>query len=291
MRVKIWSRAFRLHQWVKNLLLFVPVLTAHRPVSVALVLRGFQSFVAFGLCASAVYLFNDLVDLKADRLHPTKSRRPLAKGQVSAAWMIVLSLAFILVSIGWARLLSLNYFLILSLYVILNIAYTLLLKRVVLLDALCLASLYSLRIFAGGSVFNVAVTAWLIAFSMFLFLSLALAKRAAELHNFTGSIQQNLSGRGYFPDDAATVQALGASSGCMAVLVLALYIHHPDVSLLYRHPDRLWLICPAIFYWIGRIWLITGRGRMNEDPVLFALSDPPSYAVGVLSLIILSAAR
>jgi 4-hydroxybenzoate polyprenyltransferase len=275
----LWG-ALRAHQWVKNLLVFVPLLMAHRVFEGGLVLRCACAFAAWSLCASGGYLFNDLLDAEADRRHPYKSRRPLAAGALgrrAAAWAVPFLLAAgLAAAFAW---LPARFGLMLLLYLALTVAYTLLLKKVVIVDVLVLAGLYTLRVLAGGVAAGVEVSPWLLAFSMFLFLSLAFVKRYTELRTLGGGASR----RGYTADDAELLKSFGTASGYLSVLVLALYINHSrEVTQLYRRPEALWLIGPCLLYWLTRVWLLANRGRLHDDPVVFTVKDPASYVVGAL---------
>lgn len=273
-------RALRAHQWVKNLLVFAPLLLAHRVFEPGLLLRCAGAFVAWSLCASAGYLFNDLLDAEADRRHPYKMRRPVAAGTLgrsAAAWAAVALLAAGL-ALAFACLPT-AFGLMLLLYLALTVAYTALLKRLVIVDVLVLAGLYTLRVLAGGFAAGVEVSPWLLAFSMFLFLSLAFVKRYTELR--AGGADGGLQRRGYTAGDTELLRSFGTAAGYLSVLVLALYINQSrEVTHLYRRPGALWLIGPCLLYWVTRVWLLAHRGRLHDDPVVFTVKDPASYAVG-----------
>lgn len=281
-RAALLLRAVRAHQWVKNLLVFVPLLMAHRVFEWDLVLRCAAAFAAWSLCASGGYLFNDLLDAEADRRHPYKRRRPLAAGAVGAkgaAWAVPLLLAAGLApAFAW---LPASFGLMLVLYLALTVAYTLFLKRLAVVDVLVLAGLYTLRVLAGGHAAGVEVSPWLLAFSMFLFLSLAFVKRYTELR--TLGDEEAPGRRGYTAADTEVLKSFGTASGYLSVLVLALYINQSrEVTHLYRRPEALWLIGPCLLYWLTRVWLLAYRGRLHDDPVVFTVKDPASYAVGAL---------
>lgn len=279
-----WYKALRLHQWVKNVLIFVPLLAAHQWANPMLLWRGVLAFVLFGLCASAVYILNDLLDLADDRKHPTKRHRPFANGTLSIkSGLLVVPLLLLASFMGAWLWLPYQFVAVLACYYVLTLIYSLLLKRLMALDVIALALLYTLRIIAGGAVFGLALTGWMLAFSMFMFLSLALVKRYAELLVALHSgITGKTAGRDYFPADLAMLSSLGAASGYLTVMVLALYIHDSATIALYAQPRWLWLACPVLLLWITRIWLLTHRGRMNEDPVVFALRDRLSLVMGAV---------
>lgn len=279
-----WIKQLRLHQWAKNALLFVPLLASHRVGEIDLLFTGLLAFLLFGLCASSVYLLNDLLDLEDDRQHSSKRSRPLASGMVSikAALLVFPVLLLITFSLS-AWLLPLKFTLALASYYALTLAYSLVLKRIMTVDVITLAMLYTVRIVAGTFAFGVALTFWMLAFSMFLFLSLALVKRYAELREYRSKEKTGLTrGRGYYPGDLEMIASLGAASGYLAVMVLALYIQDQSTLVLYSHPQLIWLACPLLLYWITRTWMIAHRGWMDDDPVVFAMKDRNSLLVGAL---------
>lgn len=253
----------------------------------ALLMRAAGAFIAFSLMASGTYLFNDLMDLESDRAHPTKRHRPFASGALSVrvGQVMIPVLVGIGLVLGW--LLSLPFLLVLLGYTLITVTYSLRLKRMVLVDVLVLAGLYTWRIFAGAIATGVALSAWLLAFSMFMFFSLALLKRTSELLEMKAAGKLSASGRGYHVDDLSQLTIFGSSSGYIAVLVLALYINNESVHALYHRPELLWLICPLILYWVSRVWLIGHRGQMTSDPIVFALKDQVSYIVGLIVLVVL----
>lgn len=281
-----WSRAIRLHQWLKNLLVFVPLLTSHRYADAGLVLQAAWAFLAFGLCASSVYLLNDLLDLADDRRHASKRQRPLASGLIPALQGLGASAVLLLMAFAIAAaMLPVAFSIGLMTYYLLTLAYSLRLKRLMVVDVMVLALLYTMRIAVGGVGLGIALTSWLLAFSMFMFLSLALVKRYAELFTLqvAASGTDAAHGRGYLTGDLSMIAALGAAAGYIAVLVLALYIDDEHTRGLYRHPQLIWLACPLLLAWISRVWMLAHRGRMNQDPVVFAMRDP--FSIGVVSTI------
>ncbi len=283
-----YLRAMRPHQWIKNLLLFVPLVASHKVHDLALLMDAILAFASFSLCAAGVYLLNDLLDLDADRHHAQKSRRPFAAGRIS----VVRGSLLIPVTLVLAFALALSalppaFTAALGVYCLVTMAYSLRLKRVLMLDVVVLAGLYSIRIVAGTEAIAETHSFWLLAFSMFIFLSLAMAKRCAELSAMQAIAGERVKGRGYRRGDLAMVQSLGASSGQLAVLVLALYIVQDGGYAAYGRPEVLWLLCPLLLYWIGRVWIFAHRGRLHEDPVVFALRDRVSWWVGGAALAIL----
>ncbi|MBF5041850.1 MULTISPECIES: UbiA family prenyltransferase [Myxococcaceae] len=291
-RARTWLKAVRVHQWAKNLLLFVPLLAAHRVREPALLVHAALAFASFSLCASSVYVLNDLLDLEADRQHPSKCRRPFACGLLPLKVGLVLAPLLLVAGFGIALAwLPREFVLLLCAYYAVTLAYSFYLKQVMVLDVLVLAGLYTVRILGGALAVGVRTSSWLFSFSMFLFLSLALVKRLSEVRRLRMSKQEVAHGRGYFAGDLEQLGQLGTSSGYLAVLVLALYISSEEVRRLYDHPERLWLLCPVMLYWVSRVWLLAHRGEVNEDPLVFALRDKVSYAVGLAAtLVILLAA-
>jgi len=286
----IWLRAMRLHQWLKNLLVFLPLAGAHQLSNLSLLLQAALAFVAFGLCASSVYILNDLMDLESDRLHPRKRKRPFAAGLVSP--LIGLPLAALLLLVAFSLALAMQPAFVgwLGVYLALTLAYTFFLKRRVLVDCLTLGGLYTLRIVAGGAAVGVPPSFWLLAFSLFLFLSLAFVKRYSELMLVAKAAELQAHGRGYQAGDLSIVQAMGVASGFTAVMLMALYINGDTVLRLYSRPEVLWLTIPILLYWVSRMWMQAHRGNLDDDPVIFALRDRYSLASGALFVAVLWAA-
>ena len=272
-------RALRPHQWSKNLLLFLPLVCAHQIGNSFLWEQVGLAFLLFSLGASGQYLINDLLDREADRLHPIKRNRPVASGQLSPMAAVVLAAGLIGVSLAGAGALSLEFLLVVALYQVLTPMYSLWLKRQAILDVLLLACLFTLRVFAGGAVTGIVVSPWLLTFSLFLFLMLAILKRFAEIR----SQGESIAVRGYQTEDESILIALGIAAGYLSVLVMAFYIQQPTTTAMYRHAGRLWLLCPILLYWISRLWLIAFRRRMPGDPLDFSLTDGVSYLVMVSS--------
>ena len=279
-----WLKALRLHQWMKNALIFVPLLAAHQLTNLTLLWQGVLAFVFFGLCASSVYLLNDLLDLADDRHHRTKRHRPFASGRLPIGAGIFAFPFLLAAAFGGATvLLPWSFSGTLVAYYILTLVYSLYLKRQMAVDVIALAALYTLRIIAGAAAFGLELTFWVLAFSMFMFLSLALVKRYAELHEARAHGRtEKTRGRGYYPADLEMISSLGASSGYLSVMVLALYIHDQATTILYSHPQVIWLACPLLLFWVTRVWMLTHRGQMHDDPVVFAIRDRVSLVVGAL---------
>jgi 4-hydroxybenzoate polyprenyltransferase len=276
-----WRKALRVHQWLKNLLLFMPLIAAHRLGEIDMWLTLGLAFVAFSLCASSVYIVNDLLDLESDRKHPRKCKRPFAAGILPVWQGVVAAPTLLLFSLGLAYLVGWGFLPWLVGYFLLTSLYSFKLKQVVLLDCLMLAVLYTLRVVAGAAAVEMSLSFWLLAFSGFLFLSLAFVKRFAELQVQLLHGKHKVAGRGYFTDDAPFVQMLGITAGFSAVLVLALYLNSADVQRLYLAPQWIWGCVPVILFWVSWVWLQAHRGQMHDDPLVFAVKDKASLIAGV----------
>lgn len=287
---KAWIKALRIHQWLKNLLIFVPLVAAHKIFALPLLTNVILAFTAFGLCASGVYVLNDLLDLDSDRRHPRKRNRPFASGTISVSQGLIAAPLLTAVGFVIAAYVGKYFLAVLAAYFVLTLAYSFRLKKVVMVDVLLLASLYTIRIIAGAAAISTIPSFWLLAFSMFIFLSLALVKRYAELHDASINGKEKASGRGYSVSDLPLLQSLGASAGYLAVLVLAMYINSSEALELYSRPIVLWMLCPVLLFWVSRLWIITHRGQMHDDPIVFAAKDIVSLAVAALFGAILLAA-
>jgi 4-hydroxybenzoate polyprenyltransferase len=272
-------KAIRLHQWAKNVLLFVPLLLSHKLTAPSAV-AAIAAFFCFCFMASANYLVNDMLDIESDRRHRSKRLRPFAAGDLSVAGGIALSLALILASAALLPVLPRAFALWLGLYIVATLSYSLYLKRVAVVDVLLLSGLYTLRLLAGGAATGTEISPWLAGFSSFLFLSLAMVKRFSEIENLREMGGTATHGRGYLLADMEQIRSFGTSSAYAAVVVFMLYIARPDVTELYRHATRLWLIVPLLIYWLNRVWLLASRGELDDDPVVFAMRDAMSLAVG-----------
>lgn len=287
---KTWGKALRLHQWIKNILIFLPMLAAHRLFDTGAIVNSLLAFLCFGLCASSVYLLNDLLDLPADRQHHRKRHRPFAAGTLPLQAGPQMVGALLVAGFALAWLVSPKFTATMAGYYLLTCAYSFRLKRVMMLDVIVLAMLYTTRILAGTAAIHSKPSFWLLAFSMFMFLSLAMIKRFTELLALQRSGRVKASGRGYDVEDIPLIQSLGSASGYMAVLVLALYIDSTASEVLYRHPLHLWLLCPLLLYWISYTWAIAHRGTMHDDPVVFALKDKMSrWTLAIAAAIVVSA--
>lgn len=274
-------KAIRCHQWLKNALIFVPLLTAQQLLNPAAVVASLLAFWAFSLSASAVYLLNDLLDLANDRAHPRKRNRPFAAGDLPLVHGIALIPLLLLAGIGLAAMVSPQFLAVLGLYLVLTTSYSFKLKEIALVDVTLLAGLYTLRVIGGAAAIAVVPSFWLLAFSMFLFFGLALVKRFAELLVVREQARSRSRGRDYRVADMHSVHSMGSASSYLAVLVMALYINNPDVVSHYAHPQLLWLICPLMLYWVSRMWLKAGRGEMHDDPLVFAFRDRTTRLLGI----------
>jgi len=287
-RFRVLVRACRLHQWAKNALLFVPIVTSHKFGEPHILLKGALAFFSFSFIASSVYLLNDMLDLESDRAHSTKRFRALAAGQLSISFAVGLGLILFAAGLALGIFCGTGFLLFVGLYIAGNIAYSVWLKRVVMLEVVVLACFYTLRLLAGGAATGIGCSDWLLAFSVFFFFCLAIVKRYSELRSLADI--QTASGRSYFRTDLEFIGAFGISSGLISVLVLVLYVMSPEVRILYRNPTILLLLCPLFLYWITRLWFKANRGEVPQDPVVFALTDRTSYIAGVLAALVIYAA-
>lgn len=278
---KVYVKQLRPHQWSKNLLIFVPMLATHSG-DLATIIRTILAFFSFSLVASSVYVLNDLLDLAADRAHARKKRRPLASGDLPIAHGTALFPLLLGTGVVFGVLAGVHFLAALALYYTVTLAYSFYLKRKILIDICALAGLYTLRIIAGSAVTGIHLSVWLLAFSTFLFFSLAAVKRQSELNHHALSGHNALVGRGYRVQDLPIISQMGIASGYIAVMVLALYIDAPTTAQLYSFPEALWGICLVLLFWISRMVFITNRGRMHDDPVFFALKDRVSRYCGII---------
>ena len=302
---KSWLKAVRLHQWAKNTLIFVPLLLAHawNSDTFASTFAGaVTAFLSFGLCASATYIINDLLDIEADRKHPRKRNRPFAAGDLSAISGVLMVVLLMAVAVVLAVVLPqivdatpgpyelarpYQFLEWLVIYTATTLTYSLYLKRKLLWDVFVLSGLYTIRILAGSGATGVMVSAWLAGFSVFFFLSLAFVKRFSELEGLKASGKVVTNGRGYFVSDLEQLRALGTGAAYAAVVVMTLYINNPESKLLYHHPVRLWLVVPVLLLWLSQIWMLASRGEMHDDPVVFAITDKRSLLMGALMAVVI----
>lgn len=279
MRLRVLLRVLRVHHWTKNLLVFVPLLMAHDVNDIRRVVNALLIFVAFCFASSATYIINDVIDAKHDRLHRSKRNRPISANEISVrAALLIVPLA-VAASLAIAASINRETAFGIVLYLLLSTLYTLVVKRVMLADVILLAAFYSLRVLIGGAATGIVVSRWLLAFSSFLFISLALAKRYADLTRAVSNDEEAPDGRSYRTGDREVLLSLGTSSGLISVLVFALYLNSAQVTQLYSKTDPLWLICALLMYWIGRMWLLAHRGEIDDDPIVTAATDPASYIV------------
>ena len=283
-------RAMRFYQWVKNLLVFVPAITSHTIFDGSVLGNATLAFFSFGFAASAAYILNDLLDLEEDRRHTTKKQRPFASGRTFIGSGIVLAVASLAASAAIASLVPGAFVAALITYFTLTSLYSLLLKRFLVIDVLVLALLYTLRVIAGHLATGIPFSFWLLSFAFFLSLSLAFAKRAADLIQHRHDNQKVLPGRGYVTTDLDAVSIAGMCSGFLSSLILALYINSDSVQLLYRRPALLWGLQPILLYYITRLWMICRRGELTDDPLLYTVSAPSTYGAAFLAIVVLLAA-
>jgi 4-hydroxybenzoate polyprenyltransferase/phosphoserine phosphatase len=283
---KAFLKAIRLHQWAKNVLIFVPLLLAHA-LKLPLILNAILAFFCFSLCASATYIVNDLLDIEADRRHPRKRLRPFAAGDLQVSTGVAIIVVFLAAAFAGTLLFLPREFLgWLVLYLVVTLSYSLALKRVVLVDVILLSGLYTVRMLAGGAATSTGISTWLAGFSVFLFFSLAMVKRFSELQNLRERGNTPSNGRGYLVADIEQLRSFGTASAYAAVVVFSLYISGSNVTTLYTHPVRMWLIVPLMLLWISRVWLLASRGKMNEDPVIFAVTDRMSLLIGLAVVVV-----
>jgi 4-hydroxybenzoate polyprenyltransferase/phosphoserine phosphatase len=278
-------KALRPHQWVKNLLLFIPLLLpAETPMRWVNFVTAIYAFWSFSACASAIYIINDLLDLESDRRHHSKRNRPFASGAVSVPTGLMMAAGLLVFAFALTAVIPSQFRAWLIIYLAMTTAYSFWLKRKLLVDVILLAGLYTLRIIAGAAaVEGIQLTMWLLAFSMFFFLSLAFAKRYSELIAVEDAGEEEISGRGYQVRDLRVIESVGPSSGYLAVLVFCNYLSDSHVTKTYAHPQVLWLVAPVLLYWITRVWFIARRRALHEDPIVFAIRDRRSYVCGILA--------
>lgn len=282
-RLSRYVKAMRPHQWAKNALVFLAMIAGHHFDGQTL-LATLVAFACFCAAASSAYILNDLLDLPGDRQHPTKCRRPFAAGEVPVAHGVLLSAALMAAAFALALVLPWRFILVLAAYVAATLGYSLLLKRKTIVDVITLGGLYTIRVIGGLEAAGERQSQWLLMFSLFLFLGLALIKRCSELVMRREAGKDDIVGRGYRVGDLAVLFPAAAAAGYGAILVVALYMQSPEVAVLYSHPTRLWLLYPLLLYWITRVILLSSRNDLHDDPVVFALTDRVSWAVGALSV-------
>ena len=282
-----YLNALRPWQWVKNCLVFAPLILAKQLFDPSSLSACLAVFISFSLVASAGYLVNDLFDLEADRRHPRKKNRPLASGAVSLWNTVFLAVILLVIGLLIALLISCDLVFLLVIYFVMVTIYSLELKQHAMIDVILIAGFYVARIIAGGLAANVSISFWLLAFSLFVFLSLALLKRCTEIRTTSRETDTLVPGRGYYQDDEALLSIMGITSGYLSVIVIALYINSDEVATLYNSPQSLWFVCPLMLYWISHMWLKTRRNEMNDDPLVFALRDKVSLVTGLLLALVM----
>ncbi|WP_058088122.1 UbiA family prenyltransferase [Aquabacterium parvum] len=285
--IKSVAKALRVHQWAKNALVIVPLLAAHRLSELPVLIDGALAFLAFSLCASSVYLLNDMLDLEADRQHHTKCNRPFAAGRLSRVFGLLAAPTLLVVAWLISCMLPAKFLQVLGAYYAATLVYSFGIKKVVMVDVLALAGLYTIRIVAGSAAMAIPLSFWLLMFATFIFLSLAIVKRYAELFVMRQQGKLKAKGRGYQVEDISLLQSLGTASGYLSILVLALYLNSPDIATLYSHPKIAWGLVPIMLYWISRIWMETHRGNMHDDPLVYALKDRTSLFTGLAAGVVL----
>ncbi|MFY8100568.1 MAG: UbiA family prenyltransferase, partial [Allorhizobium sp.] len=286
---KTYIKMLRVHQWLKNLLVFAPPVLAHDFLIAGTMFAATLAFIAFSASASAIYIINDIIDLPLDRVHPRNRHRPFASGALSIPFGLACSATLLAIAAAICFFLPPMFAVIIAIYIVSTTAYSLAIKRMLLLDVICLAGLYTLRLLGGKLAANIPLSFWLMAFAMFFFLSLAFVKRYVELQSSGVPEQTRIAGRGYRPEDIGIVGQSGVSSGFTAVLVLALYINSDVVGNLYSEPWLIWPLVPIVLYINMRVWVLAHRREMNEDPVVFIASDWRSQifiALGAALLIV-----
>ncbi len=282
--LRMLLKAMRCHQWLKNLLIFAPMFLAHKFSDTETLAQATIAFFAFSFAASSIYVLNDLFDLSADQHHPRKCRRPFASGDLSIATGALLIPVLAVLSLALGILLSPTFLAMLLVYYAITTFYSWRLKQLAIVDVLTLAILYSMRIVAGSIATSTAASSWFIIFAIFLFLSLALVKRLSELIEMKGGSDMDNAHRerGYQIDDLPLLMAFGTASGYISVFVFTMYLNSDTVSALYTRPEWLWIFCPLLLYWITRIWMLTWRGQMHDDPLAFAAKDWHTYIIAAL---------
>jgi len=277
MRLIDFIRLLRLHQWSKNILIFIPFVAAHQLFQFESMALLLVAFIALGLCASSTYMLNDIFDLDSDRSHPTKRNRPFASGDVPLIYSLLIFL-LLPISVFVASFVGVGFVYILLLYTLITLTYSFYLKSVVILDCLVLATLYTIRIIAGAIVIDNNISFWLLSFSVLFFFSLSFLKRYAEILNTHDNENDHIHGRGYLRSDSQLILSLGMSSGLGSVIVMMLYLNSPEILELYRYTNVVWCTVPVLLFWISHIWFQAHRGNMNDDPVIFAMTDWVSIA-------------
>lgn len=292
LKVKSFIKAIRCQQYIKNILILVPLVASHNIFDMDKLSMALIAFFAFSFSASTIYVMNDLFDLFDDRKHPTKKNRPLASGDISIQTSLFTIPVLLCLSIFLASLVSNQFVILVFGYLLLNLLYTLFFKRIPIFDIILLSNMYTYRLIIGSEATDIQLSFWLLGFSFFLFLSLAVIKRYKELFYLreqTSSTKSENS-RGYRIVDMSILLNMGMTSGAIAVLVFSLYINSPDIQLLYTHPEYLWVACPFMLLWIASLWLATVRNEMSDDPIIYALTNKKSlFLIAICGLILMQA--
>ena len=283
-------KAIRPHQALKNVLLLIPLLTAHQMTDIDALIHLGLGFISFSFCAFSIYIINDLLDIENDRQHPRKKERVIPSGQLSIPISAMASFCLLLLGLGTAWIVNASFFAIMIVYLLLTTLYSFWLKQYVLVDCLILAGLYTIRVIAGAMATGIELSFWLLLFSVFIFISLAFMKRYTELKAQNNEGRNALKGRGYILDDIKLLQNFGITSGYLSILILALYINSEQVVVLYSNPEVLWCSIPLMLFWISRVWLKAHRDEMHDDPVVFALTDKASLFIGGVFVMIFTIA-
>ncbi len=279
-------KLIRIHHWIKNLLIFLPFVAAHIQIDLSLFFKMTFAFLSFGLAASGVYIFNDIIDIENDRKHSSKKNRVLASGVFQKKTGYIIIPLFYISSLFISFFINENLGLIIFIYIVLNKFYSLFLKKFFLVDCITLAIFYSLRIFAGSEALSIKLSFWLISFSIFIFLSLALLKRYVELNERKKYVNLSTYGRGYKISDKLNLAKMGVTFGFLSCLILLFYIQDQKIFELYKEPKIMWLFIPCIFFWISYVWFKASKGKVNDDPIIFAIKDKISILIGVICLLI-----
>ncbi|VGO17401.1 Decaprenyl-phosphate phosphoribosyltransferase [Pontiella desulfatans] len=283
---RMFIKAMRCQQWLKNLLIFSPMLLAHRFTDAGTIVGAVTAFFSFSFAASSIYVLNDLFDLSADQHHPRKRKRPFASGDLPIATGALLTPILVIISLALATFLPPIFLWVLLAYYALTTLYSWRIKQLAVADVLMLAILYSMRIIAGSVATGTTASGWFIEFAIFLFLSLALVKRLSELREIKESPEKDNSQRerAYVVDDLPLLLGFGSASGYISVFVFTMYLSSEKVIELYSRPHFLWILCPLLLYWITRIWHLAWRGKMTDDPLAFAARDPQTFLVGAIGI-------
>lgn len=282
-----YIKSLRPHQWIKNFLIFIPLLAAHQ-INKETIILAILMFVSFNFIASSVYIFNDLIDLKADKAHPRKRYRPFASGKISVSHGKILALFLLVLGTVISLSISYSFLVILLIYFLISSAYSIFLKQKIIIDICILAVLYTIRIIAGGVVLNINLSVWLLAFSLFFFFSLAAVKRQAELVDLIKRKKLKTLNRGYQVKDLPIISMAALAAGYVSVLIMAFYVNSPDIVKLYSQPIALWGICLILIFWITKMIIVTHRGYMHDDPIVFAVKDFSSQICLLLIILCLS---